>query len=91
MLFSSTFRSFDAADTYESIISSVDSQPISDSCINMKSEVQDVITDQNVNNQPSNIEIKCKHFLNFSLLFVIFSTIDDNYSNIPLIRTNWTF
>lgn len=61
MLFSSTFRSFDAADTYESVISSVDSQPISDSCINLKSEVQDVITDQNVNNQPSNVEIKCKH------------------------------
>lgn len=81
MLFSSIFRSFDAADTYESVISSVDSQPISDSCINLKSEVQDVITDQNVNNQPSNVEIKCEHFLNFSLYFVTFSTIDENCSN----------
>lgn len=72
MLFSSTFRSFDAADTYESIISSVDSQPISDSCINLKSEVQDITTDQNVNNQPSNIEIKCKHCSNFFFSFCYF-------------------
>lgn len=69
MLFSSTFRSFDAADTYESVISSVDSQPISDSCINLKSEVQDVITDQNVNNQPSNVEIKCKNLKKFFFIF----------------------
>lgn len=72
MLFSSTFRSFDAADTYESVISSVDSQPISDSCINMKSEVQDPISDQNVNNQPSNVEIKCKHYSNF-FLYILYN------------------
>lgn len=71
MLFSSTFRSFDAPDTYESIISSADSQPISDSIINLKSEVQDVISDQTVNNQPSNVEIKCKHCSDFFFLFIL--------------------